>query len=206
MGQLTEVESNAGGGGERVLWTAIASMHHTEPDIVSVVYSGDTDASKEEIIAKVKVGFLFCLRILTAGFLQSRFDITLDPTLLHFVFLKSRRMVEDSTWPRFTLLGQSIGSVYLAWEAMSKLVPDLYIGGQALFPFNSYSYFPSSDSMGYAFTYPMVSLLARIPIGAYVHYPTISTDMLARVRSRQAWHTNDDRISSSAILSRFKLM
>src|SRR5258705_13269328 len=60
--------------------------------------------------------------------------------------------------------------------------------------------------MGYAFTYPMVSLLARIPIGAYVHYPTISTDMLARVRSRQPWHTNDDQISSSAVLSRMKLM
>ena len=47
--------SNAGGGGERVLWTAIAALQRTEPDIVSVVYSGDTNASKDEIIAKVKV-------------------------------------------------------------------------------------------------------------------------------------------------------
>jgi len=47
--------SNAGGGGERVLWTAIAAVQRTEPDVVSVVYSGDVDASKEEIIAKVKV-------------------------------------------------------------------------------------------------------------------------------------------------------
>ena len=31
-------------------------------------------------------------------------------------------------WPQFTLLGQSLGSMYLAWEAMSKLIPDLYIG------------------------------------------------------------------------------
>lgn len=60
--------------------------------------------------------------------------------------------------------------------------------------------------MGYAFTYPVVSLLTRIPIGAYVHYPTISTAMLARVRSRQTWHTNDGQISSSAVLSRIKLM
>jgi alpha-1,2-mannosyltransferase len=37
-------------------------------------------------------------------------------------------MVEDSTWPRFTLLGQSLGSMYLAWEAASLLMPDLYIG------------------------------------------------------------------------------
>jgi alpha-1,2-mannosyltransferase len=59
---------------------------------------------------------------------KARFDITLSPSTLHFVFLKSRYMIEDSTWPRFTLLGQSIGSMYLAWEAMSKLIPDLYIG------------------------------------------------------------------------------
>lgn len=47
--------SNAGGGGERVLWTAIAFMQRTEPDVISVVYSGDTDARKEQIIAKAKV-------------------------------------------------------------------------------------------------------------------------------------------------------
>jgi ALG11 mannosyltransferase N-terminus len=47
--------SNAGGGGERVLWTAVAFMQRTEPDVISVVYSGDTDATKEQIIAKVKV-------------------------------------------------------------------------------------------------------------------------------------------------------
>lgn len=60
--------------------------------------------------------------------MQSRFNIELDETLLDFVFLDSRRFVEDSAWPRMTLLGQSLGSMYLAWEAMSKLIPDLYIG------------------------------------------------------------------------------
>lgn len=63
-----------------------------------------------------------------------------------------------------------------------------------------------ADSMGYAFTYLVVSLLTRVPIGAYVHYPTISTEMLARVRSRKAWHTNANHISKSALLSQLKLM
>jgi len=53
--KLTVAHSNAGGGGERVLWTAIALMQRTEPDVISVVYSGDTNASKEQIIAKAKV-------------------------------------------------------------------------------------------------------------------------------------------------------
>ncbi|KAF7776779.1 CAZyme family GT4 [Agaricus bisporus var. burnettii] len=164
---------NAGGGGERVLWTAVAAMQRNEPEVVSIVYSGDIDATKESILGKV----------------QARFDIQLDPSKIHFAFLNSRQWVEDSQWPFFTLLGQSIGSIYLAWEAMSVIIPDLYI-----------------DTMGYAFTFPLVSLICRIPVGAYVHYPTISTDMLARVRSRKKWHTNTSVVSSSAVLSKIKLL
>ena len=51
--------SNAGGGGERVLWTAIAHIQRTEQDIVCVVYTGDVDATKEQIISKVKVNVYF---------------------------------------------------------------------------------------------------------------------------------------------------
>ncbi|EIW52437.1 mannosyltransferase [Trametes versicolor FP-101664 SS1] len=164
---------NAGGGGERVLWAAIHALQRKEPDVISVVYSGDTDATKEKIIDKVR----------------ARFDIELSPQTLHFVFLQSRHLVEDSAWPRFTLLGQSLGSMYLAWEAMTELIPDLFI-----------------DTMGYAFTFPIVSLLGNIPIGAYVHYPTISTTMLSRVRSRAQGVTNSEAISSSAFLSQGKLL
>ncbi len=60
--------------------------------------------------------------------------------------------------------------------------------------------------MGYAFTFQVVTILGRVPVGAYVHYPTISTDMLARVRSRKNWHTNATAISSSTILSNAKLL
>jgi len=60
--------------------------------------------------------------------------------------------------------------------------------------------------MGYAFTFYIVSVLGQIPVGAYVHYPTISTDMLARVKSRQRWHTNSGAISSSSVLSQGKLL
>ncbi|KAI6027795.1 glycosyltransferase family 4 protein [Pisolithus microcarpus 441] len=155
---------NAGGGGERVLWTAIAHIQRQHKDIICVVYSGDTDASKTDIINKVK----------------ARFAIDLEPSTLHFVYLKSRHLVEDSRWPRFTILGQSMGSIYLAWEAMCEFIPDLYI-----------------DTMGYAFTFPAVTWLTRaaVPIGAYVHYPTISTDMLGRVRA-ESWKMRGKRLNS----------
>jgi alpha-1,2-mannosyltransferase len=60
--------------------------------------------------------------------------------------------------------------------------------------------------MGYAFTFHIVKWVGGIPIGAYVHYPTINTDMLARVKSRTKWHTNSDTISSSSVLSGAKLL
>lgn len=110
--------SNAGGGGERVLWTAIAFLQRTEPSVVSVVYSGDKNTSKEQITAKV----------------AERFNIHLNPSTLAFVWLSGRWLVEDKTWPRFTLIGQSIGSMLLSVEALQGIVPDVFLGEQPSFP------------------------------------------------------------------------
>ncbi|CAE6521806.1 unnamed protein product [Rhizoctonia solani] len=166
---------NSGGGGERVLWAAIAYLQRTNSQVLSVVYTGDTDATKEEIITKVK----------------TRFDIILDPSSLEFVFLRERWVIEDTTWPRFTLIGQSLGSMMLAYEAMCGLIPDLFI-----------------DTMGYAFTFHVVRWFSggKTPISAYVHYPTISTDMLARVKSRTSQYNNANEVAKSELRTNAKLM
>jgi alpha-1,2-mannosyltransferase len=46
--------SNAGGGGERVLFTAIAQLQRDEAHVVCVVYTGDLVGS-EAIISNTKV-------------------------------------------------------------------------------------------------------------------------------------------------------
>ncbi|KAG9046002.1 asparagine-linked glycosylation protein [Tulasnella sp. UAMH 9824] len=167
---------NAGGGGEVVLWTAVAYLQRTEPDVICAIYTGDKDATKDQILAKAK----------------ARFDIDLSPHNLEFVWLNNRKQVDAATWPRFTLIGQSIGSVLLALEAVDSLVPDIYI-----------------DTMGYAFTFNLVAglsrIFGRISAGAYIHYPTISTDMLERVKSRKAGHTNEDSVAKSQWKSTAKL-
>ena len=56
------------------------------------------------------------------------FETKADPSRLEVVYLKSRYLVEDTTWKRFTLLGQSLGSVVLGHEALKAIVPDVYIG------------------------------------------------------------------------------
>ena len=95
---------------------------------------------------------------------KRRFNITLNPKTIHVVPLRRRDWVSASRYPYFTMLGQSLGSYVLAYEAISSFVPDIFI-----------------DTMGYAFTLPFVSSVLEIPTAAYVHYPTISTDMLARL-------------------------
>ena len=62
-----------------------------------------------------------------------------------------------------------MGSVLVAWEAFSLLVPDIFI-----------------DTMGYAFGLGLSKILfPNMPTGAYVHYPTISTDMLDSLDPRK---------------------
>lgn len=93
---------------------------------------------------------------------QNRFNISLHSPTIVFLYLQTRYYVLSSTYPHFTLLGQSLGSLILAHDAFSMLVPDIFI-----------------DTMGYAFTLALSKFLfPETPTAAYVHYPTISTDML----------------------------
>ncbi|XP_056418007.1 GDP-Man:Man(3)GlcNAc(2)-PP-Dol alpha-1,2-mannosyltransferase isoform X2 [Hyla sarda] len=163
---------NAGGGGERVLWCALRALQIRYKDAKYVVYTGDKDVSGEEILNGA-VG---------------RFNIKLSYPV-EFVFLKKRYLVEERLYPHFTLLGQSLGSILLGWEALVKCVPDIYI-----------------DSMGYAFTLPLFKYLGGCGVGCYVHYPTISTDMLSVVRDHDTRFNNAAFISTNPVLSRLKLI
>jgi alpha-1,2-mannosyltransferase len=129
-----------------VLWAAIRATQKRWPHAVCIIYTGDHDLDKAAILRRVK----------------DRFNIRLHAPTVHFLYLTTRNWVLASTWPRFTLLGQSLGSVVLAYDAFSLLVPDIFV-----------------DTMGYAFSLALCSwLFPNVPTGAYVHYPTISTDML----------------------------
>lgn len=95
-----------------------------------------------------------------------RFNIQLHPPTVHFLYLTTRHYVLSTTYPHFTLLGQSLGSLILALDAFSLLVPDIFV-----------------DTMGFAFALGLSKwLFPRVPTGAYVHYPTISTDMLGSLK------------------------
>ncbi|PWA71247.1 UDP-Glycosyltransferase superfamily protein [Artemisia annua] len=163
--------TNDGGGGERVLWCAVKAVQDLTPDLPCVVYTGDHDATPESLARRA----------------VDRFGVELisPPKVVH---LHKRKWIEEKTYPRFTMIGQSLGSVYLAWEALNKFVPLYYL-----------------DTSGYAFTYPLARLFGCKVI-CYTHYPTISLDMLSRVHSRSSMYNNDAFVANSVLLSRLKLV
>jgi alpha-1,2-mannosyltransferase len=139
--------SNAGGGGERVLWEAVRATQKRWPKAICAIYTGDHEVNKAAMLERV----------------ENRFNIQLHAPTVVLLYLTTRKYVVSSSYPYMTLLGQSLGSLAVAYDAFTLLVPDVFI-----------------DTMGYAFTLAMCKwLFPTVPVGAYVHYPTISTDMLA---------------------------
>ncbi|KAM7357389.1 ALG11 alpha-1,2-mannosyltransferase [Cochliomyia hominivorax] len=116
------------------------------------------------------------------------FNINLEKDSITFVYLKFRHLVESKRYPIFTLLGQSIGSMILGLEALLKFPPDIYL-----------------DTMGYAFTLPLFRFIGCCKVGCYVHYPTISTDMLRRVQQREYSHNNHSYVVRNPFLTWLKV-
>ncbi|KAH9602507.1 hypothetical protein KSS87_020966 [Heliosperma pusillum] len=163
--------TNDGGGGERVLWCAVKAIQDEFPDIDCVIFTGDHDSSPYSLFSRASL----------------RFGVHLisPPKVVH---LNKRKWIEETTYPRFTMIGQSLGSVYLAWEALCKFTPLYFF-----------------DTSGYAFTYPLARIFGCKVI-CYTHYPTISSDMVSRVRSRSAMYNNDSLVAQSLWLSRCKVL
>ncbi|CAK9135803.1 unnamed protein product [Ilex paraguariensis] len=163
--------TNDGGGGERVLWCAVKAIQELSPELDCIVYTGDHDASSDSLLGRA----------------LDRFGVKLlhPPKVVH---LYKRKWIEEATYPRFTMIGQSFGSVYLSWEALCKFTPLYYF-----------------DTSGYAFTYPVARMFG-CRVVCYTHYPTISLDMLSRVHARNSMYNNEALIAKSALLSRCKVI
>ena len=85
------------------MWEAVCAVHQNHPSYTIYVFSGD-EVEQAKIIERA----------------QSRFNIKVPPVTI--VRLKWRKLVEASTWPFFTLAGQSLGSIVLALEVKSSLI------------------------------------------------------------------------------------
>ena len=162
---------NGGGGGERVLWQAIHAIQLKYPRVSCVVYTCE-GLQLKELLDNVSRAFY----------------IDLLPNL-ELIYLDGVSYIEASSYPRFTILFQNLGSLLLAHEALHKYQPDIFV-----------------DTIGFAFTIPYFKYFGGSSTCCYVHYPTVSMDMLEKVKSRKGDFNNATKISNSFILTNLKLL
>lgn len=166
--------ANNGGGGEKVLWEAVhATLLHNEHNI-AIVYTTNIEALPKDILAKVR----------------QKFGIEgIESRRVVFVYLrKFSKWIDAGYWKHFTLIGQTLGSILLAFEALYELSPDVWI-----------------DTMGLPGSYLPVSVILKIPIVAYVHYPIIQPDMFNMLKFKQFSDLTRIKPSLSDARDAFKL-
>lgn len=120
----------------------------------------------------------------------SRFGLRIDARRVRFERLHTRTLLEARHYPYFSLAAQSAASVVVGAEAAWRCVPDVFL-----------------DSMGFAFTFPLARFVVGATVACYVHYPTISTDMLdAVVSARPNAVHNAGAPNPAALRTRAKLL
>lgn len=128
---------------ERILWTMIESLLQKYPKNVQVlVYTGDIAIQSEELFQSVKDYFNIDLR---------RYQSSIT-----FVPLRTGFLIDRKTYRYFPLLGPSLGSIIMSFEAMIRFLPDIYI-----------------DVIGNAWTYPCFHYIGSASILSYFQHPII---------------------------------
>lgn len=62
------------------------------------------------------------------------------------------------------------------------------------------------DTMGYAFTMPIFKYFGLCKTATYTHYPTITDDMMRRVKLRITAHNNSNVIAKNPMFSWVKMI
>lgn len=168
----------SGGGGERVLWKAIQAIGELCRDGLSVA-----------VVVYTSDDYSSSYRKDVLSKVKDRFsiDISVLPLKLSFVHIPKKR--DPSTFQRCSLVAEALDTIKLAWYAINAYTPHIFI-----------------DTTGCAFTFIIAKIVAHCKVMAYVHYPTISTDMLNLVWERRPNFNNSTNISGSRMFTYIKLV
>ncbi|CEF67230.2 GDP-Man:Man(3)GlcNAc(2)-PP-Dol alpha-1,2-mannosyltransferase [Strongyloides ratti] len=115
---------------------------------------------------------------------KERFNVEVSEDNVKFIFLRWRWLLESSNYPRFTLILQTLAGYYVGLEGLLKYNPEIVI-----------------DTMGYPIILPLFKWIGGCKVACYVHYPTISTDMINLIENRKSSYNNAEWISKSFIFS-----
>lgn len=170
---------HSGGGGERVLWCFIHVLLHQM----------NTKQKLKLIIYTSDVATSSIQEILQR--VKSRFNLDISTVEVSFHPLKHTHLLLPRTYPRCTLFLQSLGSMIVGFQALWDCPCDIYI-----------------DTTGFAFTIFLAKFVFQTQrTVAYVHYPTISTDMISSVKDQTPGlvHNSNDKVVRSLVLSGLKV-
>lgn len=197
--------AECGGGGERVLWAAVDALAKedalTKPSKVKEREDSEQSAQSEQFgeSGELEEGMdivIYCQDVSTpeetseevlASHANSRFNLAVSPRSFRVVPIRYRNLLVPDKYPRLTMIFQALAAVAVTVECLIRggFLPDIWV-----------------DTTGWAFGYPLLKLLKpRMKVVAYVHYPTVSSDMLLRVRKREAGYNNRETVSRSWLLS-----
>lgn len=144
---------SSGGGGERVLWHTVKSLLDTYPRYTIYIYT-HKDIHDDSLRVLLKVRDLFKIDLISDSQAIER---------LEFIPLRFSSLIEAKKYSYLTLFFQNLMSIVIAIEAAYHLVPEVYL-----------------ETIGFTFTLPVFKLL-NCTVITYVHYPTISNDMIQNV-------------------------
>ncbi|TYZ57512.1 hypothetical protein PybrP1_004355 [[Pythium] brassicae (nom. inval.)] len=186
--------ANGGGGGERVMFCALAALvrhfqqrkqrgEGTARRVELLLYAGDDGLSAKQLLEHAAERFNL------PALLQLEVEL-----FVRLVPLANRDVLDPARYPRFTLFWQSVAHVRLALSAFATseklgLYPRVWV-----------------DTTGCAFSYLVASVRFGCTVVAYVHYPMISTDMIAKVQTRAADYNNDAAVAASPARSLAKFV
>jgi len=202
---------SAGGGGERVLWKSIQALGEMKDGKLmkrrtkTRKENSSTDLADAIVSDEDDIRLVHCRNLAVVVYtvdapsenydkevkekVRERFSIVIPKSLpVHFVHLHEEKHLLDKP-KRLTMIAESWGTMKLAWSALTAVTPHVYI-----------------DTTGCAFTFFVAKLLAGCKVGTYVHYPTISTDMLSLVWERRPSYNNDTQIATNPLVTYVKLV
>ncbi|GKY91470.1 hypothetical protein MPSEU_000119300 [Mayamaea pseudoterrestris] len=171
---------SSGGGGERVLWHLIQVLLQQEENIQIIIYTVDKPTEHYKTDLLRKI--------------ETQFSVCIKaPDTIEFVHLHQHLHLLQPA-QRFSMLVESFNTMRLAYVALQRRVPHVWV-----------------DTTGCAFTYGVAKCLFRVRhVLAYVHYPTVSTDMLQLVyeqrKSQSRGADNNIKHARSTVLSMMRSM
>lgn len=148
---------SSGGGGERVLWHTVEALVRKYPKYGIYIYTKTNKDQEDTFRILLKVRELFKIDLISDRDVIDK---------LEFVPLRFAGLIEARCYPFLTLFFQNFMSMLVALEAAYKFVPEIYM-----------------ETIGFTFTLPIFKFLFNCTTMTYVHYPTISNDMIQNVRT-----------------------